>query len=163
MSIFGFYLPPESGEKITLEITILMALTFYMNMVSDLTPQSSDTPLLGIYFSCIMVMVAASVVRIRKKNKLHEIQTGSDSFSCSLYLQIVTILVLNFHHRQASIHKMPYFIRLIFLQWLPFLLRMSTPGNKVSLQTIKMERKVATQLQLLYSGSKISQSHIQLF
>ena len=67
MSIFGFYLPPESGEKITLEITILMALTFYMNMVSDLTPQSSDTPLLGIYFSCIMVMVAASVVRIRKK------------------------------------------------------------------------------------------------
>jgi len=39
-----------------------MALTFYMNMVSGMMPQSSETPLIGIYFSCIMVMVATSVV-----------------------------------------------------------------------------------------------------
>ena len=33
LAVFGFYLPPDSGEKITLEITILMALMFYMNQV----------------------------------------------------------------------------------------------------------------------------------
>ena len=35
MVIFGFQTPPESGEKLTLCITILMSLTFFMNMVND--------------------------------------------------------------------------------------------------------------------------------
>ena len=47
MSVLGFYFPPESGEKITLEITILMSLTFFMNVVSDMQPPSSETPLIG--------------------------------------------------------------------------------------------------------------------
>ena len=62
MSVLGFYFPPESGEKVTLEITILMSLTFFMNVVSDMQPPSSETPLIGTYFSCIMIMVASSVV-----------------------------------------------------------------------------------------------------
>ena len=62
MSVLGFYFPPESGEKVTLEITILMSLTFFMNIVADMQPPSSETPLIGIYFSCIMIMVASSVV-----------------------------------------------------------------------------------------------------
>ena len=33
MVIFGFQTPPDSGEKLTLCITILMSLTFFMNMV----------------------------------------------------------------------------------------------------------------------------------
>ena len=53
MAVLGFYFPPESGEKLTLEITILMSLTFFMNVVSSMTPPSSDTPLIGIYFSSI--------------------------------------------------------------------------------------------------------------
>ena len=52
----------------TLEITILMALTFYMNMVANMMPQSSQTPLIGIYFSCIMIMVANSVVSCPRLN-----------------------------------------------------------------------------------------------
>ncbi|TRY67230.1 hypothetical protein TCAL_05369, partial [Tigriopus californicus] len=106
MSIFGFYLPPESGEKITLQITVLMALTFYMNMVTELTPQSSETPLLGIYFSCIMVMVAASVVD--------------------------AILVLNFHRQFGTENTMPYIIKFVFLQWLPWILFMKRPGQKIT-------------------------------
>ena len=34
MVIFGFQTPPDSGEKLTLCITILMSLTFFMNMVT---------------------------------------------------------------------------------------------------------------------------------
>ena len=64
MAVLGFYFPPESGEKVTLEITILMSLTFFMNVVSDMQPPSSETPLIGTYFSCIMIMVASSVVSI---------------------------------------------------------------------------------------------------
>ena len=77
--IFGFQTPPDSGEKLTLCITILMSLTFFMNMVSAMQPPSSNTPLIGTYFSCIMVMVACSVV-------------------CTVY-------ILNFHERTVDTHE----------------------------------------------------------
>ena len=73
MAVLGFNFPPDSGEKVTLEITVLMSLTMFMNMVSDMQPPSSETPLIGTYFSCIMIMVASSVV--------------------------CTIMILNYHHR----------------------------------------------------------------
>jgi len=48
MAVFGFTTPPPCGEKLTLGITILMSLTFYMNMVSEMQPPSSETPILGM-------------------------------------------------------------------------------------------------------------------
>ena len=70
MAVLGFYFPPESGEKVTLEITILMSLTFFMNVVSDMQPPSSETPLIGTYFSCIMIMVASSVVSSKSEVRM---------------------------------------------------------------------------------------------
>ena len=81
MAVLGFNFPPDSGEKVTLEITVLMSLTMFMNMVSDMQPPSSETPLIGTYFSCIMIMVASSVV--------------------------CTIMILNYHHRRPDTHDMP--------------------------------------------------------
>ena len=51
----------------------------------------------GTYFNCIMFMVASSVV--------------------------TTIMILNYHHRQADTHEMPSWVRLLFLRWIPWLLR----------------------------------------
>ena len=34
MAVLGFNFPPDSGEKVTLEITVLMSLTLFMNQVS---------------------------------------------------------------------------------------------------------------------------------
>ena len=34
MAVLGFNFPPDSGEKVTLEITVLMSLTMFMNMVT---------------------------------------------------------------------------------------------------------------------------------
>ena len=47
MAVLGFNFPPDSGEKVTLEITVLMSLTMFMNMVSSMQPPSSETPLIG--------------------------------------------------------------------------------------------------------------------
>ena len=80
MAVLGFYFPPESGEKVTLEITILMSLTFFMNVVSDMQPPSSETPLIGTYFSCIMIMVASSVVSLNWPVKYEsEIVSGNEN------------------------------------------------------------------------------------
>ena len=74
---------------------------------------------------------------------------------------VTTILVLNYHHRAADTHTMPdwvsgqnYFsvdcwkifytckVRLLFLRWIPWVLRMSRPGIDMSLNSILMERRL---------------------
>nr|CAD7437831.1 unnamed protein product [Timema bartmani] len=82
----------------------------------------------GTYFNCIMFMVASSVVS--------------------------TILILNYHHRNADTHDMSPWIKTIFLHWLPCLLRMSRPGleadaSRKTLQMRELEMKERSSKSLL--------------
>merc|ERR1719193_1729978 len=81
-----------------------------------LPPDSGEKLSLGTYFNCIMFMVASSVV--------------------------TTIMILNYHHRQADTHNMPNWVRIIFLQWIPWFLRMSRPGEKITLKTLTIQSKM---------------------
>lgn len=48
MAILGFFLPSESGEKVSLQITVMLALAVFQLLVADSLPPSSDTtPLIG--------------------------------------------------------------------------------------------------------------------
>ncbi|XP_063700655.1 neuronal acetylcholine receptor subunit alpha-7-like isoform X2 [Culicoides brevitarsis] len=128
MALLGFTLPPDSGEKLTLGVTILLSLTVFLNLVAETLPQVSDAiPLLGTYFNCIMFMVASSVV--------------------------LTVVVLNYHHRSADIHEMPNWIRSVFLMWLPWILRMHRPGKKITRKTILLSNKMK-ELELKERSSK---------
>ncbi|XP_064092156.1 neuronal acetylcholine receptor subunit alpha-7-like isoform X26 [Macrobrachium nipponense] len=125
MAVLGFTLPPDCGEKLSLGVTILLSLTVFSNMVNDTMPTTSDAvPLLGTYFNCIMFMVASSVVS--------------------------TVLILNYHHRSAETHEMsplagprmnPW-VKSLFLQWLPWVLRLHRPGEKITRKTIMMNNKM---------------------
>ncbi|XP_031337627.1 neuronal acetylcholine receptor subunit alpha-7 isoform X2 [Photinus pyralis] len=109
MAVLGFTLPPDSGEKLSLGVTILLSLTVFLNMVAETMPATSDAvPLLGTYFNCIMFMVASSVVS--------------------------TILILNYHHRNADTHEMSAWIKIVFLYWLPWVLRMTKPRHNYEYQ-----------------------------
>ena len=66
-------------------MTILLSLTIFLNTVSEIIPITSDSPLIGTYFNCIMFMVASSVV--------------------------TTIMILNYHHRRPETHDMPDWVR----------------------------------------------------
>jgi hypothetical protein len=79
-------------------------------------PPSSDTPLIGTYFSCIMLMVACSVV--------------------------CTVLILNYHERTGETHIMPWWVETIFLQWLPWILMMERPGSTFTYTSIMMDAKI---------------------
>ncbi|XP_073994249.1 neuronal acetylcholine receptor subunit alpha-7-like isoform X7 [Rhodnius prolixus] len=103
MAVLGFTLPPDSGEKLSLDVTVLLSLTFFLNMVAETMPPTSERPLIGTYFNCIMFMVASSVVS--------------------------TIIILNYHHRNADTHEMSPCVKSLFLHWLPCILRMSRPGH----------------------------------
>ncbi|XP_037079755.1 neuronal acetylcholine receptor subunit alpha-7-like isoform X6 [Pollicipes pollicipes] len=128
MVLLAFTLPPDSGEKLTLGVTILLSLTVFLNMVAESMPTTSDAvPLIGTYFNCIMFMVASSVVS--------------------------TVLILNYHHRSGETHEMAPWVRSVFLQWMPWLLRMSRPGEKITRKNIIMNNKMK-ELELKERSSK---------
>jgi len=116
MAVLGFTLPPDSGEKLSLGVNLLLAIVLFSTIVGDMLPVTNSTPLIGTYFNAIMFMVASSVV--------------------------TTILILNYHHRVADTHEMPDWVQLIFLQWIPWFLRMSRPGEKITRKTIMMQKKM---------------------
>ena len=43
MVFFTFVLPPECGERVSLCITVLMAMTIFQELTSEKLPPSSDT------------------------------------------------------------------------------------------------------------------------
>ncbi|VDK18507.1 unnamed protein product [Anisakis simplex] len=104
MTALGFLLPPDSGEKVTLELSILLSVCFFLSLVADQTPPTSEAiPLLGVFFLCCMMVVSASV--------------------------IFTVIVLNLHSRSSETHSMSPFFRRILLNWLPWFLMMRRPGQ----------------------------------
>ena len=97
-----FYLPSDSGEKLTLGISILVALlVFYLLLIELIPPSSLVIPLLGKYLLFTLVLVNLSI--------------------------LLTIIVLNLHHRRPNIHVMPKWMRRIFIDFLPKYLFMERP------------------------------------
>ncbi|XP_068089674.1 neuronal acetylcholine receptor subunit alpha-7-like isoform X1 [Hyperolius riggenbachi] len=104
LALLVFLLPADSGEKISLGITVLLSLTVFMLLVAEIMPATSDSvPLIAQYFASIMVIVGLSVV--------------------------VTVLVLQFHHHDPQAGKMPRWVRVILLNWCAWFLRMRKPGE----------------------------------
>ena len=58
LSLLSFFLPSEAGERITLVITNMLALTVFMLIVADILPQTSEVvPLISVYFTSILIEV----------------------------------------------------------------------------------------------------------
>ncbi|CAK6978512.1 neuronal acetylcholine receptor subunit alpha-7-like, partial [Scomber scombrus] len=82
LALFVFLLPADSGEKISLGITVLLSLVVFMLIVADIMPATSDSvPLIAQYFAATMIIVGLSV--------------------------IATVFVLQFHHHDPNGSKMP--------------------------------------------------------
>ncbi|XP_048809683.1 acetylcholine receptor subunit alpha isoform X2 [Lagopus muta] len=98
---FVFYLPTDSGEKMTLSISVLLSLTVFLLVIVELIPStSSAVPLIGKYMLFTMVFVIASI--------------------------IITVIVINTHHRSPSTHTMPHWVRKIFIDTIPNIMFFST-------------------------------------
>lgn len=107
LTVLVFYLPSDCGEKMTLCISVLLALTFFLLLISKIVPPTSlDIPLIGKYLLFTMVLVTFSIV--------------------------TTVCVLNVHHRSPSTHTMASWVKECFLHKLPTFLFMKRPGLEVS-------------------------------
>ncbi|XP_023675511.1 neuronal acetylcholine receptor subunit alpha-5 [Paramormyrops kingsleyae] len=112
LTILVFYLPSNSGEKISLCTSVLVSLTVFLLVIEEIIPSSSKViPLIGEYLVFTMIFVTLSIV--------------------------ITVFVINIHHRSSSAHhNMAPWVRHIFLHQLPKLLcmrshadRYTTPGG----------------------------------
>ncbi|KAG1684943.1 Acetylcholine receptor subunit beta-like 2 [Nymphon striatum] len=102
LSVLVFYLPSDSGEKISLCITIELSLVMFLLLLSEITPSTSlAVPLLGKFLMFTMILVTLSI--------------------------IASICILNFHYRPPSNIKMSLWVKRIFIQLLPRFLLMSRP------------------------------------
>ena len=115
MIFLGFILPPESGERIGLSITVLLAMTVFQQLTSELMP-SYDFPILGQYYFAIIMEIGASVV--------------------------VTTMILNFYHRTNR--KMPRWVKKLVIDWIAtvvFLTNTSEKRNIVRRKTMRRSRQ----------------------
>ncbi|XP_012247593.1 acetylcholine receptor subunit alpha-like isoform X1 [Bombus impatiens] len=99
LTVLVFYLPSDSGEKVSLSISILLSLTVFFLLLAEIIPPTSlVVPLLGKFVLFTMIL---------------------DTFSIC-----VTVVVLNVHFRSPQTHVMAPWVRRVFIHVLPRLLVM---------------------------------------
>lgn len=105
LTVLVFYLPSDSGEKITLSISILLALTVFFLLLSDINPPTSIViPLIGKYLLFTMIVVTMSI--------------------------FLTVHTLSVHFRSPSTHHMSPWIQRLFTEILPRILCMKRPSHQ---------------------------------
>ena len=89
----GFYLPPDCGERVSLTITVLLAVAVFLQLVTDHLPTNSDSiPILAVFYIVIMTESAVSLVT-----------------TC-------IILIIHYKSREVKTQDIPPWIRKIFLE-----------------------------------------------
>ncbi|XP_041365681.1 ligand-gated ion channel 4-like isoform X2 [Gigantopelta aegis] len=89
VSLLGFYMPSDSGEKISMGITTLLSMTVFLMIVADMLPPTSDVlPLIGLYYGITIAVVSSATA--------------------------MTVLTLNIHHKGQRGQEIPGYLRTIF-------------------------------------------------
>ncbi|KZS09125.1 Acetylcholine receptor protein alpha [Daphnia magna] len=91
LTLLVFCLPPESGEKIALGITVLLAFSVFMLAIAEKMPETSESiPLIGIYLTAVMAITSISVV--------------------------MTVIVLNCHYKGPTAKQIPRWVKRYMLK-----------------------------------------------
>uniref|UniRef100_A0A7E4ZRK6 Neur_chan_LBD domain-containing protein n=1 Tax=Panagrellus redivivus TaxID=6233 RepID=A0A7E4ZRK6_PANRE len=102
LSMAVFFLPTDSGEKMTLTISVLLSIVVFLLLVSKILPPTSSTiPLMAKYLLLTFVL---NVITI-----------------------LVTVIIINIYFRGPTTHRMPKWVHTTFLTVMPKLLCMQRP------------------------------------
>lgn len=120
LSVLTFYLPANAQEKVTLCISILLALVVFLLLVSrSLPPTSVTIPLISKYLFFAFIMNIVTIV--------------------------VSVMIININYSSPRTYKMPRIMRVIFLNWLPIIMFMTRPKHNEKYMKWR-ERKLASKM-----------------
>ncbi|KAK5976355.1 Neurotransmitter-gated ion-channel transmembrane region [Trichostrongylus colubriformis] len=93
IALLGFYMPSDSGEKVTLGITSLLSTTVFLMLVAEGMPPTSEAlPLIGLYYGVTIFLVALATA--------------------------MTVLTLNVHHQGVHGGEVPRILQRIVFKYL---------------------------------------------
>uniref|UniRef100_A0A7E4ZR34 Neur_chan_LBD domain-containing protein n=1 Tax=Panagrellus redivivus TaxID=6233 RepID=A0A7E4ZR34_PANRE len=105
LTIIGFTYPAEAGEKISIQINVLLSICIFQNYVSEMSPATSEAiPFLGTYFLFTILTVAISVVG--------------------------TVVIVNIYNRTTKTHHMAPVMIKVFLRYMPWAMMMKAPRKR---------------------------------
>lgn len=105
LSVCVFFLPPDALEKMTLCISILLAMTFFLLLISKILPPTSLT------------------VSLIAKYLLF-------TFMMNLIAIFCTVTIINWNFRISKNHPMSIWVRLVMLNFLPRIIFMKRPDHE---------------------------------
>ncbi|XP_028264724.1 neuronal acetylcholine receptor subunit alpha-9-I [Parambassis ranga] len=88
----GFYLPADSGEKVSLGVTVLLALTVFQLLVAESMPPAENMPYIGKYYIATMTMITASTS--------------------------LTIFIMNIHFCGAEAKPVPHWAKVLIIDYM---------------------------------------------
>ncbi|GAB1603731.1 neuronal acetylcholine receptor subunit alpha-10-like [Argonauta hians] len=92
LTLLTFWLPPTSGEKITLGLSVFLAFSMFMLLIAEQVPATSESvPLIGIYLCLVMTMTSVSV--------------------------IMAVMVINLYNRGMKTRRAPKWLRKLVLEF----------------------------------------------
>ncbi|XP_078692487.1 neuronal acetylcholine receptor subunit alpha-10-like isoform X2 [Branchiostoma floridae x Branchiostoma belcheri] len=101
LNVLGFYIPPDSGERLGFFMTILLALVVFLQVLASSLPKTSTTvPQLGQFFAATIGLVG---------------------FSC-----LASIVVIRLSYSSPPSRPLPRWLRLLLLRYLARLFCMNT-------------------------------------
>ncbi|KYM88757.1 Neuronal acetylcholine receptor subunit alpha-7 [Atta colombica] len=89
VALLVFYVPSESGEKVTLGISALLSMTVFLMTIRETLPPTEKTPLISLYYGVSICLV---------------------SFASGL-----AVVTLNLHHRGVRGIRVPSIVRSLVL------------------------------------------------
>jgi hypothetical protein len=106
LTFAGFLLPSFSGEKISLQVSLLLSITVFLLLVQDILPSSSEHfPVLAVYFANSMALVCVS------------------SAFCSI--------VIHLYYKSPEDHQISPWIRKLFFEKIAKLVRVQLHSDMV--------------------------------
>lgn len=104
LTVCVFYLPVDDHHKMTLTISILLALIVFFLLISKLLPPTSTSiPLISKYLLF--------------------------TFIINIIVIVITVIIINFNYRTPHTHYMPPWVRKLLIEFFPVILGMSRPKH----------------------------------
>ncbi|XP_020914175.1 neuronal acetylcholine receptor subunit alpha-10 [Exaiptasia diaphana] len=142
LTLLSFILPPDSGERITLVITNLLAMTVFMLLVAEVLPATSEViPIISIYYSVTLFEVGLALV--------------------------ATCMVLKIYFTNPVTTEMPNWVRIIILNWMAKFVRIKVPSAIQEIKNVFKEegrevneeiRREHETISRIHEGSEVSGS-----